>query len=129
LKPVWSFQPISPLLGKAAVMAARSYEQLGQHAEALQTLRTFNERLPQPEGLLLLGRNAEAASDTAGAASYYQRVFYDYPTSKEAVEADAAVARLRGVLGNNFPPVMPQLRLERAARLLRGGQAVRARRE
>ena len=129
LKPVWNFQPISPLLGKAAVLAAQSYEELDQFADALQTLRDYSERLPQPEGWLLLGRNAEAASDTAGAAAYFQRVFYDYPLSKEAVEADAALARLKGILGDNFPPVMPQVRLERAARLLRGGQAVRARRE
>jgi soluble lytic murein transglycosylase len=76
-----------------------------------------------------MGRNAEAASDTAGAAAYYQRVFYDFPTSKQAAEAETAIARLRVILGDNFPPVMPQVRLERASRLARGGQAVRARRE
>jgi soluble lytic murein transglycosylase len=129
LKPVWNFQPLSPVLGKAAVLAARSYEELGQFAEALQILRDYSERLPQPEGWLLLGRNAEAASDTAGAAAYFQRVFYDYPLSKEAEEADAALLRLKGVLGDNFPPVMPQVRLERAARLVSGGQGTRARRE
>jgi soluble lytic murein transglycosylase len=129
LTPVWTFQPISPLLGKAAIVSAKAYEQLGQPADALQTLRNYQERLPQPEGWLLLARNAEAVSDTAGAAAYYQRVFFDYPLSKEAVEADAALIRLKAILGENFPPVMPQVRLERAARLARNGQGARARRE
>ncbi|HYP06310.1 MAG TPA: lytic transglycosylase domain-containing protein, partial [Bryobacteraceae bacterium] len=51
------------------------------------------------------------------------------PLSKEAIEAESGLARLRGILGENFPPVMPQVRLERAARLTRGGQGARARRE
>jgi soluble lytic murein transglycosylase len=129
LQPIWNFQPISPLLGRAAVLAARSYEQLGQFADALQLLRDHAERLPQPEGWLLLARNAEAAGDNAGAAAYYQRVFYDYPTSEEAVDAETSLARLKETLAENFPPAMPQVRLERAARLARGGQAARAREE
>ena len=99
LKPVWKFQPISPLIGKAAILAAQSYEQLGQYAEALELLRNHAERLPQPDGWLLLARNAEAASDTAGAAAYYQRLFYSYPTSDQAVEAEAALDRLKTILG------------------------------
>ncbi len=79
--------------------------------------------------MLLLARNAEAASDTAGAAAYFQRVFYEYPVSKEAEEAEIALERLKGILTDNFPPAMPQVRLERAARLVRDGQAARARRE
>lgn len=129
LRPVWNFQPVSPLIGRAAVLAARSYEELGQYADALQLLRDHAERLPQPEGLLLLARNAEAASDTAGAAAYFQRVFYEHPISKEAEEAEIALERLKGILTDNFPPAMPRVRLERAARLLRDGQAPRARRE
>jgi soluble lytic murein transglycosylase len=78
---------------------------------------------------MLLARNAEAASDNAGAAAYYQRVFYDYPASTEADEAEIALGRLKAILAENYPPAMPQVRLERAARLIRGGQAPRARRE
>ncbi len=129
LKPVWTFQPISPLVGRSAILAAKAYEQLNQPADALQVLRDYRERIPLPEGLLLLGRNAESASDTAGAAAYYQGVFYSYPLSKEAVEADMALIRLKAILGDNFPPVLPQVRIERADRLARSGQGVRARRE
>lgn len=129
LKPVWKFQPISPLIGKAAILAAQSYEQLGQFADALELLRNHAERLPQPDGWLLLARNAEAASDTAGAAAYYQRLFYSYPIAIEAADAEVALDRLKAILGANYPPAMPQTRLERAARLARGGQAVQARKE
>jgi soluble lytic murein transglycosylase len=129
LKPIWSFEPVSPLLGRAAVLAARCFEQLGAFADALQLLRDHAERLPQPEGWLLLARNAEAAGDNAGAAAYYQRIFFDYPTSNEAADAKTALTRLKAILAENFPPAMPQVRLERAARLARGGQAARAREE
>ena len=129
LAPVWKIDPVSPLLGKAAILATKSYQQLGQYADALQTLRDYAERLPQPEGLTLLARNAEAAGDNAGAAGYYQRVYYDYPTSQDAEDAAIALERLHGILKENFPPVMPQVRLERAAKLTRAGQGAKARRE
>lgn len=129
LAPVWSFDPPSPLLGKAATLAAKCYEQLGQYADALQLLRDHVERLPQPEGWLLLARNAEAAGDNAGAAGYFQRVFFTAPVTKEADEAEIALGRLKAVLAENYPPAMPQVRLERAARLTRAGQAPRARKE
>ena len=76
-----------------------------------------------------LARNAEAAGDNAGAAAYYQRIFFDYPASDEAADAETALARLKAILAENFPPAMPQVRLGRAARLARGGQAARARQE
>jgi soluble lytic murein transglycosylase len=129
LEIIWNFTPVSPLLGKAAVLAAQSYEQLGQYADALQLLRNHAERLPQPEGWLLLARNAEAAGDNAGAAVYFQRVFFDYPASKEVAEAEIALDRLKAVLAENYPPAMPQVWLERAARLARGGQGARAKKE
>ena len=52
---------------------------------------------------MLLARNAEAAGDNAGAAAYFQRVFYDYPVSKEAEDAEIALERLKGVLGRKLP--------------------------
>ena len=121
LKPVWTFTPVSPLLGKSAVLAARSYELLGQYADALQLLRNQVERLPQPEGWILLARNAEAAGDNAGAAAYYQRVFFEYPAAKEVADAEIALGRLQAILGEHYPPAMPQVRLERAARLAESG--------
>jgi tetratricopeptide (TPR) repeat protein len=130
LAPVWNYNnPVSPLIGKAAILAAQSYEQLGQYADALELLRDHAERLPQPEGWLLLARNAEAASDNAGATAYYQRVFYDHPSSEQAAASAIALERLQGTLGENFPPAMPQVRIERAARLVRAGRQDDARRE
>ncbi|HYI97222.1 MAG TPA: transglycosylase SLT domain-containing protein [Bryobacteraceae bacterium] len=129
LRPIWTFTPVSPLLGKSVVLAARSYELLGQYADALQSLRDHIERLPQPEGWMLLARNAEAAGDNAGAAAYYQRVFFEHPAAKEAADAEIAIGRLQAVLGEHYPPAMPQVRLERAARLVRAGQAANARKE
>ncbi len=120
---------MSPLLGKAAILGARAYQQLGNFADALELLREHVRLLPQPEGWLLLGHNAESAGDNAAATAYYQRVYYEYPTSNDATDAETALAKLKEILAENFPPAMPQVRLERAARLARGGKATQAREE
>jgi hypothetical protein len=64
-----------------------------------------------------------------GAAAYYQRVYYQYPNSLEAAQAETALARLKTTLGDSFPPAMPQTMLDRALRLLNGGDPARAKRE
>ena len=79
--------------------------------------------VPQPEGSVLLARGSEAIGDNAAAAAYYQKVYYEFPMhATDSALADEALIRLRGVLGENFPPVMPQAMLDRAATLMRTGR-------
>jgi soluble lytic murein transglycosylase len=125
LDAVWSFRPESPLIGNAAMLAARSHVQLGQPREALSVLRRWESRLPRPQGELALAAAAEASGETGLAAGSYQRVFYEYPLSDEAKEADAALSRLAA----GAPPVMPRAVFERAEILRKAGQAARAKQE
>jgi soluble lytic murein transglycosylase len=129
LQPVWSTTPPSPLVGRAAVLAARAQTELGQPSEAVAILRKYSAALPKPEGLMLLARALEAAEDAPAAVAAYQRVFYEHPLSVEASEAETALARLRLQLGGDYPPAMPRAMLDRAGILMRGGSRVKARLE
>jgi hypothetical protein len=129
LKPIWNFKPVSPLLGRAAVLAAKSHEQLKQPGRSarnppgLRRAAAAARRLaadgPQCRGGIRYGRRRRLLPARLLRLSDVEN----------AAEAETAMARLRVILGDNFPPVMPQVRLERAARLARGGQAARARSE
>ena len=127
LEPVWVWRPESPLSGKSAVLATRSYLALSKPEFAVTTLDRYAAKLPQPEGSLLSGDALLAAGQLPRAAAAYQKVFYSYPLSPEAVAAEAALQSLETQLGEGFPPVVPSAMLDRAAKLMRGGRSVDAR--
>lgn len=130
LEPVWRVSPVSPLAGRAAVLAARSLLEIGEAQKALLALaRAPAARLPQPQAGLLEARAQEAAGDPIAAAARYQFVYFGYPTADEAKEAGSALGRLERELGERFPPVLPQARLERARLLMEGGRGAAARAE
>ena len=129
LQPVWTFRPTSPLIGKAALVAARAYLDMNRPAEALALLMQHRAKLPDREGEMVFGQAAEAADKPALAAEAYQRVFYGYPLSDEAEEAGGALTRLQASLGVQYPPPMPQAVFDRAEALRKSGQQTRAKRE
>ena len=129
LQPVWAADPRSPLAGRSALLAARAYLESAQPSDAVAILRKYSTEIANPEGTMLLAKALEAADDLPSAAAAYQRVFYEYPLSTEADDAETALARLRTTLTDGYPPAMPPAMLERAARLMRAGQQAKASRE
>lgn len=129
LEGVWALHPVSPLTGVATVLAARSYVSLGRAKDAVDLLRKQYSLLPQPEGDAALGAAAEAAGDNATAAGSWQNVYYRYPLSEQAKEAEPALTRLRATLGADYPPSMPDAIFSRAEKLRRAGQAGKAKSE
>lgn len=129
LDPVFAQKPISPLVSRAAMLAAQSLNRANDSRKALDILRRHYASLPQPAGDLETGRALLAVNDAMGAAVYYQRVYYRYPNSNEAVEAGTQLASLRASLGNTYPPVLGEVLLGRAVKLLEAGDTARARRE
>ena len=121
LEPVWNASPPSPWVGRAALLAARAHLELDAPRSAVDVLRRHASQLPQPAGDLQLARSLEAAGDSE-AATVYQRVYYDYPLSAEARDAEPALDRLS-------PPVQPKGLLTRAEKLIRAGETTRVRRE
>ena len=95
LEPVWVQTPPSPLIGRSALLGAQAFEQTGEHLPgAVNLLRKYYAALPQPQGDLSMAKAFAADGDAVSAAVYAQRVYYGYPTSNEAAEADTLAANL-----------------------------------
>ena len=129
LEAVWKQTPVSPLGARAALLASKAYLETGDAKRALDLLRKNYATLPQPQGDLAMADAFNAAGDFISAAIYNQRVYYTYPSSGEAAQADTNLAKLRDQLGDNYPPAMPNAMLGRALKLLSSGNAPRARKE
>ncbi len=115
---VFNQDPLSPLVGSAAAIAVRAALDGDNPKEALELLKKYYERIPQPQGDLLLARSYQAAGDLPHAAEYFQRVYYRYPLAKEATDAANALVDLKQRLGNAYPPPTPEAMLTRAERLI-----------
>lgn len=118
LEPVWRAPLLSPVTGKAALLAAEAMLALQQPKAALALLTKYGEQLTQPQGYLLLGKAAEASGNRVAAAAWYQSVYYGYPLGPEAQEAKQALSRLQSAMGDEYPPAMPRTRLDRATKLM-----------
>jgi soluble lytic murein transglycosylase len=129
VEAVWKADPRSPLVGDAALLAARAHRESGQPADAVAVLRANYASLPQPAGDLLLASCYRAANDLASAVVYYQRVFYQYPATGDAEQAGSALRELKLALGELSPPPTTQAMFQRAERWLRAGDRQRARAE
>ncbi len=129
LEPVFKMTPVSPLAPRAVLLLARSFSLAGDTKGALDTLRKNYSTLPQPAGDLAMALAFTAAGDSTGAVIYHQRVYYGFPMSAEAAQSEAALAKLRGELGDQYPPAMPNAMLGRAVKLMEGKQYAKARAE
>ncbi len=129
LDPVWSQSPTSPLIGRAALLGAQAYQQTGNTAAAVALLRKHYTAVPQPQGDLAMAKAFAAAGDPVSAAVYAQRVYYGYPVTTEAAEADALTVTLEVQLGDKYPPDLGTAMLSRALKLLDAGQTEKAKRE
>src|SRR5689334_10436238 len=109
--------PVSPFIGPAAALAVRADLDSDNPKHALELVKKYHERIPQPDADLLLARSFAAAGDLAQAAEYFQRVYYNYPSANEATDAANALVDLKQRLGDAYPPIMPSAMLGRAQKL------------
>lgn len=114
---VFNQVPTSPLVGPAAALAVRADLDGDSSKQALELIKKHYDEIPQPQADLLLARCFAATGDLAQAAEYYQRVYYGYPTAKEATDAANALVDVKQRLGDAYPPPMPAAMLERADKL------------
>ena len=129
LEPVFKTVPVSPLAQRSILLAARAYTQNNDPKTALDTLRKNYATLPQPAGDLAMATAFAADGDQVSAAVYHQRVYFGFPTSPEAAQSDAELAKLRSDLGDKYPPPMPNAMLGRAVKLMEAKQYIKARTE
>ncbi|MFL6452050.1 MAG: transglycosylase SLT domain-containing protein [Bryobacteraceae bacterium] len=116
-KKIFDFTPASPLVSPAAALAVRADLDGDRPQQALALMTKYADVVPQPENSLLLARCYQATGDLARAADYFQRVYYEYPTAKEAADAANALVDLQAKLGDALPRPTPKMLIGRAQRL------------
>ncbi len=114
---VFNQVPPSPFVGPVAALAVEADLDGDSPKQALELTKKYYAQIPQPSADLLLARAFEGTGDLAQAAEYYQRVYYDYPTAKEATDAANALVSIKARLGDAYPPVMPAAMISRAQKL------------
>jgi soluble lytic murein transglycosylase len=126
---IFNFEPVSPLIGRAAILAVTANLEGDQPRAALELIRKYFDRIPQPQADLLYARCLQGNGDLAQAAEYFQRVYYGYPLAEEVGEAATTLAQIKPKLGDSYPPVMPTAMLGRAEKLMEYHRAAEARNE
>ena len=121
LQPVWQSTPASPLVTKAVLLQAESYLQGGNPAATITLVQQHMADIPASQAELLLARAYEAQNNPDAAAQHYQKIYIDYPLSKEASDAEAALIR--------YPGIPPDALFARSQKLLSGGDYTRAGKE
>jgi soluble lytic murein transglycosylase len=111
LKPVRGIT--SPLVPQATLLEAKALIHTNAYLEAIKILRDHFGALPQPEGDETLAQAYEGQGELTQAAALYQRVYYTKPATPIAVEAAAAIERLKSTMGKEYPPPVPQQMLMR----------------
>lgn len=129
LQAVLKYAPISPLSAKAIMLMARADIELQKPKEAVELIRKNYASLTAPQGDLLLAKSSEAMGEPMAAATYYQNVYYLYPTTPEAAQAALALEALKQSLGDKYPAAKPQTVLIRASRLMNSGEVKKAKAE
>lgn len=116
---VFDQEPKSPFVGAAAALAVESDLDGDRPKSALDLIDKYAEVIPQPQSDLLLAKCFAATGDLRKAADYYQRVYYDYPSStKEVTEAANALVDVKQKLGDQYPLPTAKAILGRAEKLL-----------
>jgi soluble lytic murein transglycosylase len=115
---VFTHNPVSPLTGAAAALAVQSSLDGDKPKSALDMIRKYYKRIPQPQADFLLAQCFQATGDLPQAAAYFQRVYYNYPKSQGAKKAEEYLSDLKTRLAENYPPPMPTAMLARAMKLI-----------
>jgi len=121
LRPLWQFTPASPLVTKAALLQADAYLQGGNPAGTVTVVQQHLADLPAPQAELFLARAYEAQTNADLAAQHYQKIYAEYPLSKEAADAEAALTR--------YPVIPAEALFARGLKLEAGGDYTRAGKE
>lgn len=117
----------SPFVGQTAALVVRADLDGDRPKEALELIEKYSDVIPQPESDLLLARCFQATGDLPQAAEYFQRVYYKYPTAREATDAANALVDVKQRLGDAYPPPMPAALLGRAEKLFQAKNPAAAR--
>jgi peptidoglycan lytic transglycosylase len=112
----------SRLVPAAVRMRAESLIRAGQNDKARALLEGSKKVLSEAVRFLLLGRVDELDRRLPEAVENYRRVYYYYPLSDQASDAEDRLNALRGLLGSRYQDAPADWRLARADALFDAGR-------
>ena len=118
--------PQSRFAGLAAQLRAESLIRDERLEEARRFLESSLHDMPEPARLYGLARVVHLNGKLVEAVRAYRRVYYHYPFSGQAKEAETRLDALRRRLGDRYPKAPPRWRLARAEALLGARKFLRA---
>lgn len=118
--------PESALRLRAVNLLATLLIEGGHPEAALQALDAEPETQGRTSSLLLRAKAYEEEQNDFEAAAAYQSIYYRFPTSFEASDAEDALRRLRIRMGSSFPNASDKINIGRARKLFVGGEFRRA---
>ncbi len=121
--------PESALNVPATLQWAESLLELSRPAGVITRFSSPPSFLAIPEANVLLAEAYMQEKEFAQAARAYQDVYYQFPTSEQASEAEKQLGQLRTQLKKNFPEPSLEMSKKRAERLFARGWWRSARRE
>ena len=121
--------PESRFARLAAQVRAESLIRAERREEARRFLESSREVTPEPARLYGLARIVHLDGKLLEAVRAYRRVYYHYPFSDQAEEAETRLNALRRRLGGRYPKAPPRWRLARADALLKSRKFSKAAQE
>ncbi|MBI2819564.1 MAG: transglycosylase SLT domain-containing protein [Acidobacteria bacterium] len=96
--------PSSVLAPKAVLQLGTSYVALKRSGDAISLLKSPKLPLPEPESTFLLAQAYQNSDQLLEAVATYRKVFYSYPASSQAKDAEKVLNQLRAKMGRDYPP-------------------------
>ncbi|MBI4463255.1 MAG: transglycosylase SLT domain-containing protein, partial [Acidobacteria bacterium] len=119
----------SRLAAPAVLRHAESLLALDRASEVISLLLSPPVSLSPPEADLVLGDAYLKTKELDQAADRYQNIYYGYPNSAQAAEAEKKLQPLKARMGTKFPSPTREQRQTRADQLYRAGKWVPAQKE
>ncbi len=97
-----------------------------EHIEQARALLEADKLLPAAVRLFLTGRTQQLGGAQQEAIDSYRRVFYLYPLSEQAADAEQRLGEIRRAMGKSYPPAPAAWRFKRAEVLFDAGKYAKA---
>lgn len=114
--------PTSALASQAMLQLGKSLVASGRPDEAIELLKIPKLDLPQPESTFLLAQAYQNNNQLKEGVATYRKVFYSYPASFYADDAEKVLNRLRRKMGRTYPASTAEMWVLRADKLYDSGQ-------
>ncbi|MBI4480004.1 MAG: transglycosylase SLT domain-containing protein [Acidobacteria bacterium] len=114
--------PSSVLAPKAVLQLGRCLISLGRTADAVKLLESSPLALPEPDATLLVAQAYHQSGRLLEAVATYRKVYYSYPSSAQADDAEKSLKQVQLKMGKSYPAATAEMWQTRADKLYDAGR-------